>query len=238
MITFGQHLEISKHLSKEGGLLEYLGRLEPAKKISVMRDIAEVYPLKNPLNTHFKALDDFRCYFKVDELVLGQFIMIEQIITGKTQYATDAENDLALAQLLMRPKHHEVFDNEDPALEQKNKEEILNTDVREVYTVLQKFLDHREFVLFKQFKGVFYEVPDENEEEDDQEGSEKTGEALFQQQWYWYSMVRMLAKEDITKYDEIYMLKMSTVMPEMSYLAQKNKIEAARHRQEQALRTL
>ena len=68
-------------------------------------------------------------------------------------------------------------------------------------------------------------APEENETENKEESS--TDESLFSQQWYWYSVVRMLANEDITKYDDIYMLKMSIVMPEMSYLAQKNKIESA-----------
>lgn len=237
MINFKRHIEISKHLEKEGTLLGYLGRLEPADRISMMRDITEVYPLNKPINTHFKALDDFSCYTKVEDLVLGQFIMIEQIITGKTNYASEADNDFALARLLMRPKHHETFDNENLEEERDNDAKILNTDVREVYSILQKFLDNREFVLFKQFNGVFYEVPDEVEEEEEA-NTEKTGEALFQQQWYWYSMVRMLAKEDITRYNDIYMLKMSTVMPEMSYLAQRNKIESAKQRQTEALRKL
>jgi hypothetical protein len=34
------------------------------------------------------------------------------------------------------------------------------------------------------------------------------------------------------------MLKMSTVMPEMSFLAQKRKIESANQRQQQAMRKL
>ena len=136
----------------------------------------------------------------------------------------------------MRPKHHEVFDNENIEDEEFNEKKILDTDVCQVYAVLQKFLDDREFVLFKQFKGVFYEVNED--EEYDEEAGEKTGEALFQQQWYWYSMVRLLAKEDITKYEDIYMLNMSVVMPEMSYLAQKNKIESARQRQSQAMSKL
>ena len=118
-----------------------------------------------------------------------------------------------------------------------NKKDILNTPVHEVYSVLRRFLDKREFVLFKQFAGVFYETPDEDLDEEDGE-SDKTGESLFNQQWYWYSMVRMLAKEDVTKYDDIYMLKMSTVMPEMSFLAQKSKIESAQSRQQEMMRKL
>ena len=74
--------------------------------------------------------------------------------------------------------------------------------------------------------------------EEEQTEEERTSEMLFSQQWYWYSIVRMLANEDITKYDEIYMLPMSTVLPEMSYLAQRNKIESAKQRQQQLLRKL
>ena len=48
----------------------------------------------------------------------------------------------------------------------------------------------------------------------------------------------MLAKEDITRYEEIYMLRMNLVMPEMSYIAQKNKIDSANVRQEQMTRKL
>jgi len=182
--------------------------------------------------------NDFKYYTDVESLVLGQFIMLEQIITGKTTFKTEAENDLALAKLLIRPKDSEEFDNSDQEVERLNEEKILNTDVRDIYAVLTKFLKNREYVLFKQFSGVFYEVPDENDEENDITEQQRTAEQVFQQQWYWYSIVRMLAKEDITKYDDIYMLKMSVVMPEMSFLAQKSKIDSARERQSQAMRKL
>ena len=188
-------------------------------------------------NDSYDIHHKFTVYTEPMSLVLGQFIMLEQIITGKTKFETESENDLALAELLLRPKHQQVFDNEDVKVESKNKQDILNTPVHEVYSVLSKFLDKREFVLFKQFAGVFYETPDEDLDEEDSE-SDKTGESLFNQQWYWYSMVRMLANEDVTKYDDIYMLKMSVVMPEMSYLAQKNKIESAQSRQQEAMRKL
>tara|TARA_R110000744_G_scaffold195989_1_gene315166 strand:- start:215 stop:733 length:519 start_codon:yes stop_codon:yes gene_type:complete len=171
------------------------------------------------------------------DLVLGQFIMLEQIITGKTKFETESDNDLALAELLIRPKNQQVFDNENIEKEKENREDILNTPVHEVYSVLGKFLENREFVLFKQFAGVFYETPDEELNEEDSD-TDKTSESLFNQQWYWYSVVRMLANEDITKYEDIYMLKMSTVMPEMSFLAQKSKIESAEQRQQQAMSKL
>jgi hypothetical protein len=237
MITFKQHIELSKSYKKEDGLTKYLDNLPLAEKIDVARNISEVYPLKIPKNKDLGIYTKFKVYEDVMELVLGQFIMIEQIITGKSNYEDETENDLALAKLILRPKHQEEFDNNNLELEDENEKEILNTSVTEVYAVLHSFLNNRDFILFKQFKGVFYEINDDDED-DEEEGQELKGEALFQHQWYWYSMVRMLAKEDITKYEEIYMLKMSVVMPEMSYLAQKGKIEAAAKRQAEGMRKL
>ena len=239
MITLRQHIEISKAIKRDESIFGYIAKLEPSKKVKITRDITQTYPLKTLKLDNLSLNEKFNYTTQVMDMVLGQFIMTEQIITGKTNYETDAENDLALAQLILRPPHHNEFDNDNLKEEEENTNKILDCDVTEVYSVLQKYLDIRELVLFKQFAGVFYEVPDEEEVEEEKSAEQTTsGEQLFQQQWYWYSMVRLLAKEDITKYDEIYMLKMSTVMPEMSYLAQKNKIDSAMQRQSQALSKL
>lgn len=237
MITFRQHLEISNHSNKDNGVPEYISTLSPEDRVRTTRDIMSTYPIDMKGDISKDTKKKFNIYTDIMELVLGQFIMLEQIITGKTKYATDAENDLAIAQLILRPKHHNDFDNEKTEDEAINKKNILNTPVEDIYRILTRFLDNREFILFKQFSGVFYEIPDEDDEEEEEE-SDATSEQLFSQQWYWYSMVRMLAQEDIRRYSDIYMLKMSTVMPEMSYLAQKNKIESANQRQQAAMRKL
>ena len=238
MITFREHIEISKYIEKNNTISEYIEQQAPEKKIDLIRRIAETYPLEKDIDTNLNTLKGKSIVKSVYELVLGQFIMIEQIITGKSTYEYEAINDLELSKLIIRPDHHEVFDNGDDEQERQNEQDILNASVQDVYSVLQGFLKNRDLVLFEQFKGVFYEVPDEEEDDEESTEEERTAESLFQQQWYWYSMVRMLAKEDITKYEDIYMLNMSVVMPEMSYLAQKNKIEAARQRQQQALSKL
>lgn len=238
MITFREHIEISKYIEKNNTISEYIEQQSPEKRIDLVRRIAETYPLEKDMDTNLNTLKGKSVVKSVYELVLGQFIMIEQIITGKSTYEYEAINDLELAKLIVRPDHHDIFDNGNDEVENQNEQDILNASVQDVYTVLQKFLKNRDLVLFEQFKGVFYEVPDEDEEDEESTEEERTAESLFQQQWYWYSMVRMLAKEDITKYEDIYMLNMSVVMPEMSYLAQKNKIESARQRQQQALSKL
>jgi len=109
--------------------------------------------------------------------------------------------------------------------------------VKNVYGCIYKYMSDREHVLFKQFSGVFYNVRDYDEEEES-EKEELIGEDLFHSQWYWYNIVRLLAQEDIRRYGEIYMLKMSTVLPEMSFLAQKNKIEKMRAKQSQMMHKL
>lgn len=236
MITFRQHLEISKYSKEENKILDYISNLAPEDKISITRSIVNTYPIEMKGSISDETNSKFNIYTDIMELVLGQFIMLEQIITGKTKYDSEAENDLAIAELIIRPKHHTKFDNENSEDEEVNKQAILDTPVEDVYRAVTKFLDNREFVLFKQFSGVFYEIPD-NEDAEEEEG-DFTSEQLFSQQWYWYSMVRMLAQEDIRRYSDVYMLKMSTVMPEMSYLAQKNKIESANQRQQAAIRKL
>ena len=239
MITLRKHIEITKHIKKDESILNYIENLEASDKIKFTRDIVETYPLKTLQLNNLKLNEKFKYTTDVTEMVLGQFIMTEQIITGKTNYDTEAENDLALAQLILRPPHHTEFDNEDVKEEAENTNKILDCDVSEIYSVLNKYLENRELVLFKQFAGVFYETPEEEtEDEEEDEEQERSSEQLFQQQWYWYSMVRLLAKEDITRYEEIYMLRMSVVMPEMSFIAQQNKIDSARQRQSQALSKL
>lgn len=238
MITFREHIEISKYIEKNNTISEYIEQQAPEKRIDLVRRIAETYPLEKDIDSNLNTLKGKSVVKSVYQLVLGQFIMIEQIITGKSTYEYEAINDLELAKLIVRPDHHDIFDNGNDEVENQNEQDILNASVQDVYTVLQKFLKNRDLVLFEQFKGVFYEVPDEDEDDEESTEEERTAESLFQQQWYWYSMVRMLAKEDITKYEDIYMLNMSVVMPEMSYLAQKNKIESARQRQQQALSKL
>lgn len=208
------------------------------KRLETMKAIEETYPIKDSkritpyLKEHFTVCKDVR------ELVLGQFIMVEQILTGKQKYPSEEEMELGLLQLLLRPKHHEEFDNTNPLEEQQHRENILNTPVQDLYNLLNRYLTNREQTLFKEFAGVFYEVNEETGEEEEKVDKSQTTAVEFYSQWYWYSIVRTLAKEDIRIYADIYMLKMTVVLPEMSYLAQKNKVESAQQRQDAALSKL
>jgi hypothetical protein len=172
-----------------------------------------------------------RIHYGVEDMVFGQFIMVEQILTGKAGLNSHT-SDLELAKLIIRPESDGVFDNEDGHKEISNEEDILSYDVREVYYVLERFTKRRNKTMFEDYSGVFYDPKEEVEDDDDAIPDDGPN---FHQQWYYYSLVRMLANEDITKYNEIYMLPMKEVLPEMSYLSQKRKIEAAEQRKQEAL---
>jgi hypothetical protein len=237
MMLFKDHISLSEALSRYDDINIYLDDLSPLERIKTMRSISDSYPLKEDDTITDYIKQNFEYYDSVFDLVLGQFIMVEQILTGKFKFKKETDQDLELMKYILRPKGEAEFDNADPNKEQQHTNKLLNTPVQDLYNVVNRFLKNREIVLFKQFSGVFYSRQEEGEDDGDSFSTPSPDE-LFNQQWYWYSIVRTLAQEDIRRYDEIYMLKMSVVLPEMSYLAQKNKIEAAAQRQQRALSRL
>ena len=234
MITFRQHIKLMNFLGSGRTTEDFIASLNDIEKINFIAFFEEVYPVQDNMLGDDKIPSSKKVYTEVNGLVLGQFIMLEQIITGKTKLP-DHLIDLEIAKLIIRPKEDAVFDNEEPIKESDNQEDILNSDVRRVYYVLNTYIENRNKILFEDFAGVFYEVSEEDEED---ESDDSSSDMLFNQQWYWYSIVRTLSGEDIHKYEQTYMLPMRTVLPEMSYLAQKNKIESANQRQQEAIRKL
>ena len=234
MITFRQHIKLMNFLGSGRTTEDFIASLNDIEKINFIAFFEEVYPVQDNMLGDNEIPSSKKVYTDVNSLVLGQFIMLEQIITGKTKLP-DHLIDLEIAKLIIRPKEDAVFDNEEPIKESDNQEDILNSDVRRIYYVLNTYIENRNKILFEDFAGVFYEVSEEDEED---ESDDSSSDMLFNQQWYWYSIVRTLSGEDIHKYEQTYMLPMRTVLPEMSYLAQKNKIESANQRQQEAMRKL
>jgi len=235
MITFRQHIKLMNFIGSGKTTEDFIGSLNDIEKINFIAFFDEVYPVQENMLGDKRINKEKKVYSDVNSLVLGQFIMLEQIITGKTKLP-DHLIDLEIAKLIIRPKEDAVFDNEEPSKESDNQEDILNFDVRRVYYILNNYIENRNKILFDDFAGVFY---DANDEEDEEESDDDGGsDVLFNQQWYWYSIVRMLSGEDVHKYEQTYMLPMRTVLPEMSYLAQKSKIESANQRQQAAMRKL
>jgi hypothetical protein len=229
MMTLAEHIELSQWMKSPALLESKMRQLPIERRLKIYNDIEEYYPIEYQ---KYSVEDlDFQFNRRVFDLVLGQFIMIEQIFTGKDpspQYISD----LNILCLILRPKHHKEFDNTNPEEEKLHRQKILNLDLRLAMSILKDFVDNRNKTLFEDFKGVFYD-PDVDEEEDEKEediddiAKSNNFEYKFKEQWYWYNIVRKLAGEDVLKYDQVYMLKMETVLPELSFLIQKSKIEKA-----------
>lgn len=236
MITLKQHIDLMSYISSGGDLEKYMDSLETLEKLTFISYFDEVYPVQDNMVWSNDIDAERNVYTSVNSLVLGQFIMLEQIITGKTELP-DHLIDLEILKLIVRPKEDEIFDNDNVEKEMENEQYILNCDVRFAYAILDRYINNRNKTLFQDFAGVFYE-PNDDEEEDEETVKNRTAEMIFNHQWYWYSIVRMLSGEDIHRYEQTYLLPMRIVLPEMSFLAQKNKIEAAKQREQELMRKL
>lgn len=228
MMTLGEHIELSQWMQDANTLERKMRELSIERRLKIFQDIEDSYPIKYQ-KVNYKELD-FNVSPRVFDLVLGQFIMIEQIFTGKNpmpQYLAD----LQILTLILRPKHHAEFDNTNQEEELENRKNVMALPIGVAMSVLKDFVDDRNRVLFEEFKGVFYD-PDADKEEEEEEVDEEFKKAndfeyKFKEQWYWYNIVRKLAGEDVLKYDRVYMLKMETVLPELSFLIQKAKLDKA-----------
>lgn len=226
-MTLQEHINISEWVRTPELLDSKLKSMPVMQRVRTLEKIEETYPIQ--MRSWDKSKIDFNAYTKVFDLVLGQFIMIEQIFTGKTGTQNNLI-DYSILKLILRPKEDVLFDNTDPIKEKNNDRKILSMDVVDAMSILKDFIDDRNKTLFSDFKGVFYdpEAKDEDEDSEDKlKEANETFEYKFKEQWYWYNIVRKLANEDVLKYDSVYMLKMETVLPELSFLIQKAKLDKA-----------
>ena len=113
------HIKLLKFLKDSSDIQEFLNQYRGMDKLNISRSLKENYPLK-PTSTVTPIIkESFKVYTDVNNLVLGQFIMLEQIITGKT-HLPEYQVDLEILKLILRPKHHIFFDNEKEEDEKNN----------------------------------------------------------------------------------------------------------------------
>ena len=231
-MRFGTHLKLFKAIEEE----EYDDSLEMfsvKERLEIIIAKETIYPLpKMPDQERVRAMaEKYNLYTNILHMSLGQFIMLE------SQLKSENKRDDVVAALVIRPKDEKDYDNEDALREENILEQLLEEDVRDIYSVVGSMMLNREFILFNKFSGVLYnryEEPEEEEEEEEGEKKQLIGEDEFKAQWFWYSIVRQLAQDDIRRFNDIYDLKMSVVMVELSFLSQKSILENARMRAEEA----
>jgi len=231
-MRFKTHLEL-REASDEGRYDEYIEKSSLKTRLEIMDSRKDVYPLsKTPEPDRVKKMGEkYNLYTNILNMSLGQFIMLEG------ELKSDQTRDDLVARLVIRPKTEKDYSNDNPEEEDRILNEILEEDVRDIHSVISSMMLNRDFILFTKFNGVIYnkvEEEEEEEEEEEDENNDLIDDQAFNDQWFWYRIVRQLAKEDITRFDEIYEIKMSVAMVELSFLSQKAILENARARAEES----
>lgn len=231
-MRLGTHIKLIEAL-KEGTEEDFAKASSVKERVEVIKAKEEVYPLpKSPDPNRVREMAKrYNLYTNILHMKLGQFIMLE------SQLRSSNSRDEVIAALVIRPKDEKEYDNENPQKEESLTKQLLEEHVLDIHSVITTMLLNRDFVLFTKFSGVIYNrvEPDEEEVEEEEEKSNgQIGEEEFSSQWFWYRIVRELAQGDIRRFNDIYDLKMSVVMVELSFLAQKAILENARQRAEEA----
>jgi hypothetical protein len=224
-MKFGLKLKMSEALKRDQ-LEKFLNDISALEKLDVIR-AADTFE-----DSRFKTIDAssiaerYNVYTDITKMSLTQFILLE--------YAIKADFDEAsVASIVIRPKEEKEFDNTDQDVEEKLVSEIFEEDALAVSHIISSMMKNREYVLFTKFEGVIYDKIELDEDEDEDETDEPD---TFTERWFWYSIVRSLANEDLTKFQFVYDMKMSDVLVEMAYRVQLAKRQEAERRAEEARR--
>lgn len=221
-MKFGLKLKMAEAI-KENRLEKFLKEISTVEQLEIM-DAADTYE-----EASFRTIDAssiaerYNVYTDILKMSLTQFILLEHAI--KSDF-----NESLIASIIIRPKDESEFDNTDHEREEQLIDLIYQEDYIAVSHIIKSMMHNRDYILFTKFEGVIYNriEPIEGEEEEEPEEPD-----TFNERWFWYSIVRALANEDLTKFQFVYDMKMSDVLVEMAYRVQlARRIEAERRAEE------
>jgi len=224
-MKFGLKLKLVEAI-KSDSLDKFLSDISPGEHVDVMRGIDA---LTDPT---LRAVDASSLYQRYNvftdilKMSLTQFILLE--------YAIKADFDEAkIASICVRPKDELEFDNTDQEREEEHLTKLYEEDASVMQMITKSLMHNREYVLFTKFDGVIYNKVELSEDEED---DEPEAPDTFNERWFWYSIVRALANEDLQKFDFVYSMKMSDVLVELAYRTQLNQRIENERRAEEARR--
>ena len=213
--------ELSIDLLEE--LLE-VSRVEALKKYKGVLHTLEMlergtYSL-SPLTKRYKYFND------IEDLTFAQFISIESTLA----HVKDSESVYVLVcSELLRPLWEEQYDNDDVDRNKAHREAIGDEPMVYIYKLFNEFMKLRADFHFKKYRDVFLM---EGNSEDAPEHDSATS---FYRNWHWYSYVRELSGEDISRYEQTMLMPMKLIAPEISYRQGLAKVERQRIAEQQAI---
>lgn len=224
-MKFGLKLKMMQ-ASNEGRLEHFMKEISAVEKLSVIRAADAVEEGSFLASDASSIADRYNVYTDILKMSLTQFILLEHAIKS-------GFDESAVAALIIRPKSELEFDNTDHQAEEELMESIYQEDALAVTHIIKSMMQNRDYVLFTKFEGVIYNRIEQIEGEEEEEPEEPD---TFNERWFWYSIVRALANEDLTKFQFVYDMKMSDVLVELAYRVQLAKRIEAERRMEEARR--
>jgi hypothetical protein len=224
-MKFGLKLKLVEAIKSES-LEKFLSDITPGEHVDVMRGIDTLTdPTLRAVDASF-LYERYNVFTDILKMSLTQFILLE--------YAIKADFDEAkIASICVRPKDEIEFDNTDQEREEEHLTNLYEEDASVMQMITKSLMHNREYVLFTKFDGVIY---NKIEPSDDEEDDEPEAPDTFNERWFWYSIVRALANEDLQKFDFVYSMKMSDVLVELAYRTQLNQRIENERRAEEARR--
>ena len=202
------------------------------KEISILERLDVIDAAEAVEEGSFRAVDAssiadrYNAYTDILKMSLTQFILLEHAI--KNEF-----DESRIASIIIRPKDELEFDNTDQEKEESLITSIYEEDAIAVSYIIKSMMQNRDYILFTKFEGVIYNKIEPIEGEEEEEPDEPD---TFNERWFWYSIVRALANEDLTKFQFVYDMKMSDVLVELAYRVQLAKRIEAERRAEEARR--
>ena len=224
-MRFGLKLKMVDAL-REDKLEQFLKDISISERIDVMRAADRLNEGSFRDVDASSMADRYNVFTDILKMSLTQFILLEYAIKGGFAEA-------GIARIVIRPKDELEFDNTDQDKEEALMSAIYEEDAMAVSHIIKSVMQNRDYVLFTKFEGVIYNKIEISEDEEDEEPEEPD---TFNERWFWYSIVRALANEDLTKFQFVYDMKMSDVLVELAYRTQLNQRIEAERRAEEARR--
>ena len=224
-MRFGLKLKMAA-AAKEDKLDVFFEEISAPEKLDVIRAAEGIDEGSFRAVDASSIADRYNVYTDILKMSLTQFILLEHAI--KADF-----DESRIASIIIRPKDESEFDNTN----QENEESLINSiyeeDAIAVSYIIKSMMQNRDYILFTKFDGVIYNKIEPIEGEEDEEPDEPD---TFNERWFWYSIVRALANEDLTKFQFVYDMKMSDVLVELAYRVQLAKRIEAERRAEEARR--
>ena len=206
-VTFSEYKLLDK---VDLGSLEAISEAFDISKVDALKKREDVLKTLKTIDSGIVDIKDYKVFSNVEQLTFAQFISIE----SSMQSVRDPYGLIIMVvSELLRPLSEEVYSNDNEGMNKAHRLSLLEAPAENIIVTFANFMEDRENFHYKKYKDVFLFSP----EEDDEDTPETHQENNFYRNWHWYSYIRELSGEDITRYEEIMLLRMDLVAPEISY---------------------